>query len=333
MRIAIIGAGFSGLSAAWHLLCLKDCEVVLFDSKGIGGGASGVAAGLLHPYVGEEGKRSDLATEGIAATKELVKVAETALGKKVASHNGILRHIQEEEKNQLFLSHCQEFKDVTSLGEGIFCIESGLTIDCPQYLEGLWLAVAGKGAKLILREVWELGELAGFDHIIVAAGAGVRRFPELRKLCIRVIKGQVLHCRIPETEPTLEKSAIGKGYVAISQAPRMCYIGSTYERGVIDEIPDVAKAKSLLFPKIGLFFPSVENVEIVDCKAALRVIRSGHYFPIVERIKDHLWVFTAMGSRGLLYHAYLGKLLAEALVCELQFGLISQPDWSQNQSQ
>lgn len=54
LRCAVLGAGFAGLSVAWHLLQLSPQElhlsVDLYDEIGIGGGASGVAGGLLHPY-------------------------------------------------------------------------------------------------------------------------------------------------------------------------------------------------------------------------------------------------------------------------------------------
>ena len=53
---------------------------------------------------------------------------------------------------------------------------------------------------------------------------------------------------------------------------------------------------------------------MTGCKAALRVIAKGHYFPIASRLKQGLWVLTAMGSRGLLYHGLLGKALAEAIL-------------------
>ncbi|XP_055960311.1 uncharacterized protein LOC126665552 isoform X2 [Mercurialis annua] len=53
-RYAVLGAGFAGLSVAWHLLKNNDKDVNLridiFDEVGIGGGASGVSGGLLHPY-------------------------------------------------------------------------------------------------------------------------------------------------------------------------------------------------------------------------------------------------------------------------------------------
>jgi glycine/D-amino acid oxidase-like deaminating enzyme len=53
-RYAILGAGFAGISVAWHLLKESPKELRLsvdvYDEVGIGGGASGVSGGLLHPY-------------------------------------------------------------------------------------------------------------------------------------------------------------------------------------------------------------------------------------------------------------------------------------------
>ena len=52
-RYAIIGGGFAGVATAWHLLAAGEGSIAgidLFDAAGLGGGASGAAAGLLHPY-------------------------------------------------------------------------------------------------------------------------------------------------------------------------------------------------------------------------------------------------------------------------------------------
>ena len=100
-KIAIIGAGFAGVAAAYHLMlrCAeglddspaaptatadalptsrrRPVEVHLFDEKGIAGGASGVAAGLLHPYT-PRGKIIWRGVEGVAATLALVAAAEDA---------------------------------------------------------------------------------------------------------------------------------------------------------------------------------------------------------------------------------------------------------------
>ena len=120
MRIAILGAGFAGLSAAWHLLRRGGCEVTLFDPKGVGGGASGIAAGLLHPYVGEEGKRSYLASEGIEATLELIAAAEKSLGEKVVLQKGIVRHTFTEELREQFLSHVKSMGMSATVARGGF---------------------------------------------------------------------------------------------------------------------------------------------------------------------------------------------------------------------
>lgn len=54
LRYAVLGAGFAGLSVVWHLLQQTSEEsnfcIDIYDEVGIGGGASGMSGGLLHPY-------------------------------------------------------------------------------------------------------------------------------------------------------------------------------------------------------------------------------------------------------------------------------------------
>lgn len=55
LRVAVIGGGFAGLAAAYHLLTAagsigRAMELTLYDAVGLGAGGSGAAAGLLHPY-------------------------------------------------------------------------------------------------------------------------------------------------------------------------------------------------------------------------------------------------------------------------------------------
>ncbi|GEM_PF-508416 len=368
MRIAIVGAGFSGLSTAWHLLNKESCEVFIFDAKGIGGGASGMAAGLMHPYVGEEGRRSHLATEGMAASRELIDRVEEKSGKKVANREGILRYMLSEEQTQRYFRHCTEYGDVEPDGEGCFWIKSGMTVDCPAYLEGLWELLSERGATLVQEEVSCLSFLKDYDEVIVAAGAGMLKFPELSHLIPNAtenldlrpsqspgiersnlapisnngddsiapiagafasvlnqifsrvgykcytVKGQVLLCTVPDSIQLPPVTRILKGYIAPSGIPGHCTIGSTYERGLSDDLPDPHFARADLFPKVAPLFAKADQLKIADCKAGLRVVRKGHYFPIIAQVRSGLWVIGAMGSRGLLYHAFAGKLLAEAIL-------------------
>ncbi|XP_030546650.1 putative thiamine biosynthesis oxidoreductase ThiO isoform X1 [Rhodamnia argentea] len=85
LRYAVLGAGFAGLSVAWHLLRHSPEElhlrVDIYDESGIGGGASGIAGGLLHPY----SPKVKLLWQGAECWKEclkLLKIAERVVHKR-----------------------------------------------------------------------------------------------------------------------------------------------------------------------------------------------------------------------------------------------------------
>ena len=64
----------------------EQVHVSVIDSHGIGSGASGAAAGLLHPFT-PRGGISWMGTEGFAATSRLAAAAEAALERAQAAHN------------------------------------------------------------------------------------------------------------------------------------------------------------------------------------------------------------------------------------------------------
>lgn len=268
--IAIIGAGFAGLAAAYYLA--ERFAVTLFDQKEVGGGASGVSAGLMHPYPGEKGRRSWFADEGMEESRKLLKIAEGEMGRPVADYNGILR-----------------------LDLGL--IPEGVTVFTKLYLEGLFKACQKRGVELVVKKIGDLQEVDGYDLVIIAAGAGVREFA---KLPVNFVKGQVLTCRL---EKPLQNSICAKHYTAVTEDRTVCHYGSTYEREFTNEAPCLQTATALLKP----------NLPILGCQAAIRVTNPAHYFPILEQINPKTWVITALGSRGLLYHAYMAKKLAERL--------------------
>ncbi|MBI3237019.1 MAG: FAD-binding oxidoreductase, partial [Chlamydiales bacterium] len=88
----------------------------------------------------------------------------------------------------------------------------------------------------------------------------------------------------------------------------------TYERRSEEEIPDLSFATSEILPKTLSFFPKAADLDVIDCQAGFRVKRLGHYHPMIEQIKPSLWAITAMGSRGLLYHAYTARILADVIL-------------------
>jgi glycine/D-amino acid oxidase-like deaminating enzyme len=313
MRIAIIGAGLSGLSIAWHLMKSGRCAVTLYDAEKIGAGASGIAAGLMHPYPGEDAKRSFMATEGIAATRALLAVAQQKSLVPLACDQGILRFPQTEQARERLLSHAHIYGDVQQRGSA-FWLKDGMTLFSKHYLESLWLALEEQGAVFRQHQVKDLSELAEYDHTVFALGAGIQAFPETASLRLELLKGQVLLCRAPEGFDLPPCSIVGKGYIARTDNARLYLLGSTYERGSKSDKADIEKAKQELLPKIAAFYPDAYGFEILECRAAFRVMRIGHYHPILARLGASTWVCTALGSRGLLYHGLLGEVFSRALL-------------------
>lgn len=309
IQVAIVGAGFAGLATCWHLLNTKRCRVSLFDEAKIGGGASGISTGLLHPYPGEQARRSWKAQEGIEATIKLLKVAETSLGRKVASYQGITRFALNAEQQEHLLRRTREFDDIQQIAENEFLITSGITVYPTLYMEGLWKACQELGALFYPVKISSLEALKDYDAVILACGAGIAEWaPSLE---IKLVKGQVLSCLWPRDLPYLKRSLIGKGYLALSENPELCHVGSTFEREFSDGNPNLEAAKKELIPKISAFFPQVSGFSVVGCEAAYRVARRGSYLPLIQRLSEKTWAYTALGSRGLLYHAYFAEQLLQ----------------------
>lgn len=307
MRVAIIGAGFAGLGLAYFLLESNAASVTIFEKEHIGAGASGVASGLLHPYAGFAARRSQKANDALATAKQLLSVAEKHTPKMVATHAGILRSSMEDAQHERLMMHAEEHGDVEHLQDNLFLIHSGITVLSENYLEGLSSAVGKMGAEFVFQKIKALEELKSFDQIIVAAGFGIKEFPECENLRVRFLKGQALRM---DGKPPKEKSFISKGYIANLGSETRFEIGSTYERTFADTSPDLKVAKDLLAHKLSL----CPNAKIFDCKSAVRVCSEGHYAPIIESIGKNIHVFTGLGSRGLLYHGLYGRMLAHRLL-------------------
>jgi glycine/D-amino acid oxidase-like deaminating enzyme len=303
-RLAVVGAGLAGLSVVWHAIN-KGYEVTLFDPKGIGGGASGVSTGLLHPFAGKTASKSWQADRGMKATRELLEVAENAIKRPVASFTGIFRPaITVSQKIDFQKNREAVWKEISLPGMpptfGLW-IESGITVFSRVYLQGLWLAAEKKGA-IFIQEKFESD--ASFDLVVLATGAETELIPECKHLPVRTAIGQSLVCKWDKALPF---SLASQKYITLTEDPTLCQIGSTYEHTAL---PDSKRAEELL-DKVACFYPPAKDFQIVEIRAGKRIApREGHQ-PIVAQISPKTWVFTGLGSRGMLYHAMLGSSLVD----------------------
>lgn len=302
MKVAVVGAGFAGLAAVWHLL-EKNCTVTLFDG---GEGASVVSTGLLHPFVGKQALPSLYAKEGIEEAKKLLQIAESTLGRPVAEENGILRPaITDQQKKDFRLQgiwweaeEVQRRVPGAAKAPGLW-IPEGITVYSRLYLQGLWLACEKRGAKREKKKV-ALKDLVDFDRVILATGAGTLQFEECRHLPLKCTIGQSLICRWPERIPI---SLLSQGHITPTEDPAFCQVGSTYEHA---SEPDPKKALELL-EKVALFYPPARDFKIVEIRCGVRIAPMQGYLPITDQINPKTWVLTGFGSRGLLYHALFAK--------------------------
>ncbi|MFI5344241.1 MAG: NAD(P)/FAD-dependent oxidoreductase [Chlamydiales bacterium] len=331
MNIAIIGAGFCGVAVAWHLLSsphpFPNLKVTLFDAEGIGAGASGVSAGLLHPYAGAHAKLNWRGKEGFEATCQLLSVASRALNTAVtAEDQGILRlaltsaqqhdfqhspalqdpqvEWLESPQSQALVKGCVPFP-------GLW-IQNGLTVYPQLYLQGLWTACMRLGAQFEKRHLTSLSELKGFSLCIVAAGAAIRSISELKDLPLKSVKGQVLELEWPHALPKLPCALNSHIYILMKPSKASCLVGATYEKEFADASFDLEIARREILPKAALMLPPLSEARIIGGNAGLRAVSPNH-LPFIKQVNSKTWVLTGMGSKGLLYHALMAKELVQAI--------------------
>lgn len=326
MRIAILGLGFSGLAVAWHLLQRPKVQVVLFDPAGVGGGASGLAAGLLHSYTGAHAKLNKHGIQGMESTSRLLKVAEAALDRPVADYSGMLRVALTEQQHHDFLTCAQRYSDVQWLTahecqglvpdliakDGLF-VGSAISVNCKLYLQGLWEACASLGASLEKQAIQNLQELANFDRVVVTMGASSKLFPELSHLPLSPVKGQILELQWPEGMPHLPFPINSQAYLVRNGEGSTYFAGATFEKefSTTEAVPEVAIAE--IMPKICAFLPALKDAKVIGCYAGIRASTPNHQ-PIVAQVNDRCWVLAGMGSKGLLYHSLFASQLVQKIM-------------------
>lgn len=327
MKIAIIGAGFSGLALCYYLSKLK-IQPTLFDANKEN--TSAISSGLLHPYSGKHCRRTLFATECMLKSTELITEIEESLNKKISERSGILRaaildsqlidykHASELYEDALWWDRERCLKEIPYLPAlgGLF-IKSGISVYTREYLEGLKIASQNLGAHFEIKEILDLTELSSFDVIIACTGSKTSKlFPSLP---LSYVKGQIIELAWPNNIAPLPYSLVSNGYITMHPSKNSCYVGATYERGFQDSLPDLSATKEL-HERAKQLLPILKNAEVLSCKAGIRAFSPNNITPIIGRVSrssaQSLWVFTALGSKGLLYHAYFAELLARAILTD-----------------
>uniref|UniRef100_A0A0D3GDI0 FAD dependent oxidoreductase domain-containing protein n=1 Tax=Oryza barthii TaxID=65489 RepID=A0A0D3GDI0_9ORYZ len=272
LRYAVLGAGFAGLSVAWHLLKHSPkgsrVRVDIYDESGIGGGASGVSGGLLHPFYGRvlnSGKSVWICC--VARSKRMEPLGQMELAKMrplsgEGNSLGIIRPPTSEKTADILLESSLQSCSLQVLdSDEAQCLIPGLcvplnfavymplalNINPKKYLQvALFFACQNmsdeaslssseqKECKLYNEHVNDLQQLAGdYDSVIICLGARASSLPELtNKLPLRTCRGVIAEFQLPsdtiETYGSQSPSILSDAWLSF-QGPRTVSIGSTWQ--------------------------------------------------------------------------------------------------------
>ena len=330
-KVAILGAGFAGLSVAYHLIRYSQGRfaIDLIDPEPLGKGASGISLGLLHPYTGKKAQRSWRASSCLDEVHRLLTASAEALHKPVILSKGIFRPAVSKEQEAVFIQRAEEeekvdwwdskkaMRQISGLalpeeGGGLF-IEEGWTLHVQHYLEGLFHAAIRHGVIFKQMSGLEPDFTKCYDTIAVCLGANAIGFGPLQSLPMKPVKGQIIQLEWPRELPPLPMSVIADKQIVMSPDHKSCSIGSTYEHDFSDHHAHLEKTAEALLPKITPCFPALKEAKVIGCRAGFRASPKER-FPLLGRLDEKFWFLAGLGSKGLLYHGWLGKRLARSII-------------------
>lgn len=337
--VVIVGGGLAGASAAF-VLSRHGWAVQLLEAETPGAGASGAAAGSVNPFMGRRARptwRMD------AALEALRWITEAAEAHDLFRPMGVLRPAQSEKQaghfREVTANHpartrwlaadavSERFPAVRA-PEGALWIEDGGAADVPALIGALLQAARAHGAAIetnarvtgwseqsddVTVEFTDgaASETVTGQHLLLCMGQDFKSLPGLQTLDLQAVKGQTLRLRRPDAlEGALLPCLSGSGYV-VPHGADMLLAGSTYEHDFTDLEP-TAEGQRYILENVRQMLPPLHEAEVLSAQAGARVSPSGSHLPAVGPLPEsdgRVWVFTALGSRGLL----TGPLLAREM--------------------
>eukprot|EP00775_Hariotina_reticulata_P006660 gene6660-6884_t len=301
-------------------------HVTVVDAVGIGAGGSGAAAGLLHPYT-PKGKLLWRAQEALAAALDLLAVAEAAAAAKDAS------------------------KATAAVDVG--CNAGGITVQPLLYMQALWEACLqeagarddGSSAQLHIQQLTSLHQLQDvqcikdnnsssvqqphFDAIVVAAGAAVGSLVEIGpdSLPLSLCQGYTLDLGGRLLVVGATKQHNWTTQQALAELGRTVAGIRSGVRALAPRTPQGALpvAGRWTAPSQAQQQQQQEEEEEEDneqdkeegeCKPSGITYRSHPHLARQGPALPPVWLLVGLGARGFVYHAWLGKVLAAAVIHE-----------------
>ncbi len=339
----ILGAGLAGLSLADALL-EHTSRTLILDTRGIAAGASGTPVGMINPATGRRGKKVWHVEEALPAIHTSLQAASEYGDTPFFVRCGILRPALDRDMAGEMHKRFQKSrwppgwcywmteKEIKAFHPGIQCVDGGLwlppgmAVRVPAYLSALAHKVKAQGATIAVRPsytyhryrsaYWKIktdrGETIKARKLVFASGAGILNEPIWSFLPLNSVKGQIAQFKV---DPHLDfkYSISAKGYLAHVDQHRLT-VGSTYEHDFKDGKPD-REGLDRLTEKAVTILPELSGkISLHKQWAGFRVSAEDHKPVLGEHpTLPNTYLFTGLGSKGLLHGRYLGEKFARYL--------------------
>lgn len=322
----IAGGGLAGACAALHLQ--RHGSVCVLEKDTPACGASGVAVGLVNPILGRRARpvwRIDEALEALEETLEMAGADDTFERRPTLRPAGDDEQVERFKRSVADFPHHCSWLDASPHAwlrapRGLLRIATGGAVDIEAFvLKMLSRVDVRTGASI---ETWEEGKtgvrVGGISarYLILAIGRGYTAFPELMRLRLHQVKGQVVQMTRPDPLPDDAPHVAGSGYVAHDPSKAGTVLcGSTYEHRFADLRPS-DRATEAVLSKVEAMVPSIRAAPVVATRAGVRVTVPGIRLPMVGPLpgRRRIWIFTGLGAKGLL----TGPLVAKELPAYLE---------------
>lgn len=330
MSVAVVGGGAIGLAVAWR--CAQGgARVTLYDPQP-GGGASGVAAGMLAPvseaYFGE----SALTELLVAAAFQWPEFAA-----ELRPHGDVgfrddgtlvvaLTADDRAEAQRLWEYQASLGLPVTPLSAGQLrerepalhprvsagaLARADYQVDPRRLLAALRAAATAAGVEFVSRSVADLAELTPAT-VVVAAGCGSR---ELAGVPVRPVKGQVLRLRAPDGAPgfrhVIRGLADGRRVYLVPRVDGEVVVGATEEERT-DAVPTAGAVLDLLRAAADLV-PEISEYELVEVRVGHRPGTPDNA-PLLGALAPDLVVATGHYRHGILLTPVTADAIAQLVL-------------------
>jgi glycine oxidase len=146
-------------------------------------------------------------------------------------------------------------------------------------------------------------------RLLLALGYGYHQHPALTSLNLHAVKGQTVRVALPATLRHNHLMPLaGTGYVVPDGDTLI--VGSSYERDFSDTMPSASQTQRIL-SKVARMLPALHDATVLDATAGVRVTVPGTRLPMIGLLPNckHTWIFTGLGSKGLLMAPLLARRL------------------------